>query len=61
MSQPVGRVSFWKANGDDDFYYNLTRSEVWYVDFSGFTDTGTHRLVVHVVGCSPDFEIANDV
>ena len=61
VSQPVGLVSFWKVSGDDVFTYNLTRSDVWNVDFSEFTDTGTYRLVVQGVGCSQDFKIANDV
>ena len=33
--RPVGKVTFWKASGADVFGYNLTRSAVWNVDFSG--------------------------
>ena len=59
QAHPVGLVSFWMPSGSDVGKYNLTRSDVWNVDFSAFTDTGTYRLVVEGVGCSQDFEIAN--
>jgi hypothetical protein len=61
QAHEAGTVAFWMANGSDVFGYNLTRSDVWNVDFSGFTDPGTYRLVVEGVGCSRDFEIAGDV
>jgi endoglucanase len=58
---PVGLVTFWKPSGPDVFWYNLTRSAVWNVDFPGFTSPGTYRLAVQGVGCSQDFTIADDV
>src|SRR5262245_28605501 len=61
QATPVGLVTFWKPSGPDVFWYNLTRSAVWNVDFPGFTTPGTYRLVVQGVGCSQDFTIANDV
>ncbi|HEY0867526.1 MAG TPA: cellulase N-terminal Ig-like domain-containing protein, partial [Fimbriimonas sp.] len=56
----VGRVVFWKPSGPDFGEWNLTRSPVWTCDFSSFTGTGTYRLVVDGVGCSPDFELRRD-
>jgi hypothetical protein len=54
-------VTFWKPSGPDVFWYNLTRSAVWTVDFPGAAAPGTYRLAVEGVGCSQDFTIANDV
>ena len=61
QATPVGAVSFWMASGSDVFWYNLTRSDVWSIDLSGWTEPGTYRLAVEGVGCSQDFEIADDV
>lgn len=61
VSTQVGAVEFWMAGGSDVGWYNLTRSDVWRVDFSTFSTPGTYRLVVEGVGCSHDFEIADDV
>jgi len=61
QAHPAGMVEFWMANGSDAFGYNFTQSDVWNVDFSSLTDPGTYRLVVEGVGCSQDFEIAEDV
>ncbi len=61
QAHPAGHVSFWKSSGSDVGWYNLTRSNVWSVDFSDFDDPGTYRLVVEGVGCSQDFTIASDV
>jgi endoglucanase len=61
VATPVGVVTFWKPSGPDVFWYNLTRSAVWNVDFPGFTTPGTYRLSVEGVGASQDFTIANDV
>ncbi|HCE44579.1 MAG TPA: glycosyl hydrolase family 5 [Lentisphaeria bacterium] len=58
--QPVGTVSFWKPSGSDFGGWNLTRSNVWNCDFSSFTGTGTYRLAIEGVGCSPDFQIKKD-
>ncbi len=61
QAHPAGSVEFWMPSGSDVFGTNLTRSDVWNVDFSGFTEPGTYRLVVEGVGCSQDFEIADDI
>jgi len=58
---PAGAVSFWKASSSDVFWYNLTRSSVWTVDFPGIGAPGRYRLVVDGVGCSPEFKIANEI
>jgi hypothetical protein len=57
----VGRVAFWKPSGADAGGWNLTKSDVWTCDFSGFRQPGTYRLVVDGVGCSQDFRIGDDV
>ncbi|HEY3372259.1 MAG TPA: T9SS type A sorting domain-containing protein [Prolixibacteraceae bacterium] len=61
LSQEVGTITFWKANGSDSGGFNLINSNVWKVDFTGFSTPGTYRLVVEEVGCSPDFTISRDV
>ncbi len=61
QATPVGVVSFWMANGSDVFWYNLTRSDVWSIDLSPWTEPGTYRLAVEGVGCSRELEIADDV
>lgn len=60
-SQEVGTVAFWKANGADSGGFNLINSNVWKLDFTGFSTPGTYRLAVEDVGCSPDFTIGRDV
>ena len=60
-AQAVGTVAFWKSNGVDAFwYYNLTASDVWSIDFTGFNTPGTYRIAIEGVGCSEDFEIKRD-
>jgi hypothetical protein len=59
-SQPVGSVAFWMENKTET-NHNLTGSDVWTVDFTGFTQPGTYRLAVQGVGCSQDFEIRDDI
>jgi hypothetical protein len=61
QATPAGFVTFWKPAGPDVFWYDLTRSAVWNVDFPGFTSPGTYRLAVQGVGASQDFTIANNV
>jgi endoglucanase len=61
QSTQAGAVAFWRSSGSDVGGYNLTRSDVWNVDFSNFATPGTYRLVVDGVGCSQDFVIADDV
>jgi endoglucanase len=56
----VGAVSFWKPSGNDFGNWNLTRSDVWNCDFSSFTGTGTYRLAIEGIGCSPSFQISKD-
>jgi len=60
QSQAVGTVSFWMA-GKIETNHNLTGSDVWNVDFTGFTQPGTYRLAVEGIGCSQDFEIKDDI
>ncbi|RPI44282.1 MAG: glycosyl hydrolase family 5, partial [Bacteroidetes bacterium] len=57
--EKVGSVYFWK---DDDLEAealgrNLTGSDVWNADFTGFSKPGHYRLVVEGVGCSAEFSI----
>lgn len=56
----AGAVTFWMPSGSDVGWYNLTRSDVWTVDFSSFTTPGTYRLAVEGVGCSQDFELSDE-
>ncbi len=60
-SQEVGTVTFWKANASDAGGYKLINSNVWKIDFTGFSTPGTYRLAVEGVGCSQDFTIGKDV
>lgn len=56
-STQVGIVEFWKPGGSDVHGANLTGSDVWNIDFSGFSSPGTYRLVVDGIGCSQDFTL----
>ena len=61
--QSAGVVKFWKKAADADQEAgkkNLVGTDVWNIDFRG-TAPGRYRLVVEDVGCSMDFDIANDV
>lgn len=60
-SKEVGTVSFWKKSAIDVDRYNLSASDVWKADFTGFNKPGTYRLAIEDVGCSEDFEIRNDI
>ncbi len=60
-SHEVGTVEFWKNSKSDVGGYNLTQSDVWKADFTGFTTPGTYRLVIEDVGCSQDFKIKNEI
>lgn len=60
-TQEVGTVSFWKKQGSDVFWYDLTASDVWKADFTGFNTPGAYRIAIEGVGCSEDFEIKEDV
>jgi hypothetical protein len=59
----VGTVSYWMSKDvkTEIREWNLTGSDVWNADFSGFSTPGTYRLVIDKVGCSMDFRIADDV
>ena len=59
--QEVGTVAFWKKSGSDFGGRNLTRADVYTCDFSSFTGTGTCRLAVEGIGCSPDFILSKSV
>ena len=59
----AGEVRFWKPQADsaqEAGRKDLTGSDVWNIDFTG-TEPGRYRLVVEDVGCSPDFDIRDDV
>ena len=59
----VGNVKFWKKATEyptEAGEKNLTGSDVWTVDFR-YSKPGRYRLVVDGVGCSMDFDIADDV
>jgi endoglucanase len=60
-TQQVGTVAFWMASGQDVGWFNLTMSNVWKADFTGFNTPGTYRIAVEGVGCSENFEIKKDV
>ena len=57
----VGEVRFWKKSAREARGWNLTGSDVWNVDFSGFDRPGRYRLTVEGVGSSAEFEIRDDV
>ena len=62
-SRHVGKVSFWKSQSDSKYEANRkndTGSDVWNIDFK-CDQPGRYRLVVEDVGCSMDFDIAQDV
>ena len=59
-SSHVGNVRFWMDSACEAGGKNLTGSPVWNVDF-GKASPGRYRLVVDGVGCSMDFDIADDV
>lgn len=60
-TQEAGTVAFWKSSGSDVGWYNLTASDVWKADFTGFNTPGTYRIAIEGIGCSEDFEIKRDV
>ncbi len=60
QTEVVGAVRFWMAN-QTEVFWNLTGSDVWTIDFTGFNRPGTYRLAVEGVGCSENFEIRDDI
>ena len=61
VKRETGKINFWKESATEAEDRNLTGSSVWTTDFTQFTTPGKYRLVVEGVGCSPDFEIKNDI
>lgn len=61
QSQQAGTVTLWKKSATEAGGYNLTASDVWKADFTGFSTPGKYRVVIEDVGCSEDFEIKNDI
>jgi hypothetical protein len=59
-AQQVGTVAFWKNSAVDLGNYNLTMSNVWKADFTGFNTPGTYRIAIDGVGCSENFEVKKD-
>ena len=60
-SLPVSTVSFGKNRASEAYGRYLIQSDVWWADFTAFTTPGTYRLAIEGVGCSEDFEIANNI
>jgi fructose-specific component phosphotransferase system IIB-like protein len=60
VAQEVNTVSFWKASATEMIHWNLTGSNVWKADFTGFNTPGTYRVAIEGVGCSENFEIKAD-
>jgi len=59
-SQKVGEVSFWMAEKQET-NWNLTGSDVWKADFTGFNQSGKYRIAIEGVGCGENFEIKDDI
>jgi len=58
-----GQVEPWKpkeAKDEDGYARNYNRTNVYQMDFSGFSRTGTFRVVVDGVGCSFPFDVGPD-
>ena len=63
QKESVGSVRFWKAASEakeEAGGKNLVGTDVWNIDFKS-TVPGRYRLVVEGVGCSQDFDIAENV
>lgn len=61
--EEVGKVTFWKGQGEyvnEANGKNNTGSDVWNIDFPRIAP-GRYRLVVEDVGCSLDFDVNPDV
>ena len=57
VNQQVGTVALWKNSATEAGGFNLTMSNVWMADFTGFNTPGTYRIAIEDVGCSENFEI----
>lgn len=55
----AGEVRFWKESAKEYKGWNFTGSDVWNIDFSGFSRPGRYKLIVDGVGCSQEFEIGS--
>lgn len=53
----VGKLALVRKSGKDVGKYDLTGSDVWTADFTGFDKPGSYRLVIEGIGCSQDFSI----
>ncbi len=60
-TQKVGTVKDWKKSGADLGGWNITKSDVWTCDFTGFNTPGRYRLYVDGIGCSPEFELSDEI
>jgi len=60
-AQEVNTVAFWKNSATELIHWNLTGSNVWKADFTGFNTPGTYRVAIEGVGCSENFEIKKDI
>jgi hypothetical protein len=57
-SQQVGTVALWQTSSTNEAgWWNLSMSNVWKADFTGFNTPGTYRIAIEGVGCSENFEI----
>ncbi len=45
-SQEVDTVAFWKNSATEVGGFNLTMSNVWKADFTGFNTPGTYRIAI---------------
>ncbi len=65
-SQEVNTVSFWLSAANEMWIssgnpgHNITGSNVWKADFTGYNSPGTFRVAIEGVGCSENFEIKAD-
>lgn len=58
----VGTLSFWREADINDIGDNkLIKSPVWNSDFSSLNKPGTYRIAIEGIGCSPVFEVGNNV
>jgi hypothetical protein len=57
----VGTVSFWHSQAKEASGYDLTGSDVWKADFTGYNKPGTYRVAIEGIGCSQDFTIQKNV
>ena len=61
--EDAGVVTFWKSQADvktEAGGKNLVGTDVWNIDFKA-TTPGRYRLVVEDVGCSMDFDVAENI